>query len=89
MTDYVYRFVRLASRYEEDGGLHPTTIGFPCVGYRSDKLGSGVFFADESIMAREMGAVSGRVEGWRGTKSYRGYQKVRGRTLTQAALNSS
>lgn len=81
VADYVLRFVRLASRYEEDGGLLPTTIGFPCTSYRQEKLGSGVVFADESMMGREMAAATGRVEGWRGTKSYELYQKVRSRSL--------
>lgn len=78
-TDYVQRFVRLASRYEEDGGGSPTTIGYrsvPFSSYRNGSLGGGIFFADEATGLKEMQSNAGRIEGWRLTPSYLLYQKA-------------
>ncbi|ORY92415.1 docking domain of Afi1 for Arf3 in vesicle trafficking-domain-containing protein [Leucosporidium creatinivorum] len=76
-TDYVQRFVRIASRFEEDGGGSKTTIGYPCANFSSHsmRLGGGVVFVDDAQMQREMQSNVGRVEGWKLTKSYKQYQK--------------
>ena len=80
-TDYAHRFVRLASRYEEDT-LGATTIGFHSSKFSRGsssgeaKLGSGIFFLDEASKTRELAASIGRIEGWRGTPSYHKYQAV-------------
>lgn len=85
-TDYVQRFVRIASRYEEET-TSATTIGYPCAAYNSAaavagygaqaSLGAGVVFADEAAGWRELGANAARVERWMKTPSYRLYQQVR------------
>lgn len=77
-TDYVQRFVRIASRFEEDGGGSKTTIGYPSSNFSSTamRLGGGVVFVDDAQMQREMQSNVGRVEGWKLTKSYKQYQKV-------------
>lgn len=82
-TEFVHRFVAVASRYEEeiDGN---TTIGWPSLAFTpasngvAARLGSGVVFADEAIRTRDMVANAGRIEGWRLTPSYMLYQQVRG-----------
>ncbi|SCV67839.1 BQ2448_5450 [Microbotryum intermedium] len=71
-TDYVQRFVRVASRYEEDV-MGSTSIGYPCSPFIPGPvpvLGSGVFFPDETMTTREMSINAGRVEGWSSTDGY-------------------
>ncbi|KXN90637.1 Protein mesA [Leucoagaricus sp. SymC.cos] len=73
-TEYVARFVRLASRYEEE------LTGATKFGHRSGsftemagqapKLGSGIAFADEAAGLRELAANAHRIEAWRRTSSY-------------------
>ncbi|GAA5945753.1 hypothetical protein JCM3775_005839 [Rhodotorula graminis] len=80
-TDYVSRFVRLASRYEEDS-TSTTTIGFvsapftaAAAGREGDaSLGSGIVFADEAAGAREVAANGPRIEAWMRTPSYHAHQ---------------
>lgn len=79
-AEYVWRFVKLASRYEEDL-LGTTTIGFPGVSFNegpgdTSQLGSGVVFLDDAAGSREVTANASRIEGWRRTAMYRMYQEV-------------
>lgn len=86
MTDYCQRFVRLASRYEEENALplatangasiSTTSLGFACTSFapasggRPAQLGSGLMSTDEGSLAREVSQSAGRIEGWRQTPSY-------------------
>lgn len=70
-TEYVTRFIRLASRYEEDT-FGSTSIGFSSTSYSDGQLGSGTML-DDSV--RETSA--SRIEGWRRTASYDYYVQVR------------
>ncbi|GAA5914657.1 hypothetical protein JCM8208_000402, partial [Rhodotorula glutinis] len=77
-TDYVARFVRLASRYEEDSTA-ATTIGFASAPFAASRdglgaLGSGIVFADEAAGAREVAANGPRIEAWMRTPSYHAHQ---------------
>jgi len=73
--DYASRFVRLASRYEEENIGH-TTIGFTSRSYSEGlpgelgRLGSGLNFWDESGGLRELQLNANRIEGWRRSSSY-------------------
>ena len=74
------RFVRVASLYEEEI-TGSTTIGYPNHPYidrppEKPRLGSGVYFSDESAAARELHVNAGRIEGWRRTECYRLLQAV-------------
>jgi len=74
-TEYVTRFVRLASRYEEEI-TGTTTFGFPSLHFsetpgRPPKLGSGIAFSDDTTCLKELGANSHRIEAWRKTNSYK------------------
>ncbi|BGO91277.1 hypothetical protein NBRC10512_008231 [Rhodotorula toruloides] len=82
-TDYVYRFVRLASRYEEET-TSTTSIGYPCSAFASgaasgygaqSSLGSGVVFSDEAAGQRELASNAARIDGWMKTQSYKLYQQ--------------
>ena len=68
-TEYVGRFVRLASRYEEVA-TGSTTLGFPSAPFVEGSLGKGFVFPDETMAARELATNASRIEGWRRTKSY-------------------
>ncbi len=74
-TEYVTRFVRLASRYEEE--INGTsTFGFPSAPFvevpgQPSRLGSGIAFSDESACMRELVSNAHRIEAWRRTNSYR------------------
>ncbi|KAG6831578.1 hypothetical protein H0H87_004797 [Tephrocybe sp. NHM501043] len=73
-TEYVTRFVRLASRYEEEV-TGSTKIGFMSSSYseqpgRRSQLGSGIAFSDEAAGMRELMANAQRIEAWRKTNSY-------------------
>ena len=80
-TDYLSRFVRLASKYEEDI-FGSTTIGFPCLPFQppitnsAGCLGSGAIYPDELSKAKEMSVNAGRIEGWRMTPTYALCQRV-------------
>ncbi|KAI0064359.1 spindle pole body interacting protein [Artomyces pyxidatus] len=89
-TEYVQRFVRLASRYEEDV-LGTTTIGFPSATFIEgpgdhSHLGSGIVFLDEAAGSRELAANASRIEGWRRTATYHGYQEQFKRSLSVNAI---
>ncbi|RDB24706.1 Protein mesA [Hypsizygus marmoreus] len=73
-TEYVTRFVRLASRYEEEV-TGSTKFGFPSSSFteipgRPPQLGSGITFSDEATCMRELTANAQRIEAWRKTNSY-------------------
>ncbi|KAF9225807.1 spindle pole body interacting protein [Gyrodon lividus] len=68
-TEYVARFVRLASRYEEVAA-GSTKLGFPSAPFVDGSLGSGVVFPDEAAAFKELAANASRIEGWRRSKSY-------------------
>ncbi|CCA78058.1 hypothetical protein PIIN_01734 [Serendipita indica DSM 11827] len=74
-AEYVYRFLQLASRYEEDT-LRLTYVGYPCAQYTFNNrtgqstLGSGIRFADEFTGLRELSLNAARIEGWRKSPSY-------------------
>ncbi|KAJ6546440.1 mesa protein [Mycena vulgaris] len=72
-AEYVLRFVRLASRYEEDM-TGTTRFGYPSSAFDSrlpnPRLGSGIVFNDESAGRKELAANSQRIEAWRKTNSY-------------------
>ncbi|KAJ7646576.1 docking domain of Afi1 for Arf3 in vesicle trafficking-domain-containing protein [Roridomyces roridus] len=72
-TEYVLRFVRLASRYEEDT-TGTTKLGYPSCGFDSrmpnPRLGSGIVFNDEITGRKDLAANSHRIEAWRKTNSY-------------------
>jgi hypothetical protein len=74
-TDYLTRFVRIASRWEEDA-LGSTKIGYRTASFIPEgpscpaQLGSGIFFGDESTVARELAINASRIEAWRRTTSY-------------------
>jgi hypothetical protein len=74
-TEYVTRFVRLASRYEEEI-TGSTTFGFPSAPFaeipgQPPRLGSGIAFSDEATSLRELAANAHRIEAWRRTSSYK------------------
>lgn len=85
-TEYVGRFVRLASRYEEVA-TGSTALGFPSTPFVEGSLGKGVVFPDETVAARELATNACRIEGWRRTKAYQYYTTVRNtRLMTDAIL---
>ncbi|KAF8345805.1 stabilization of polarity axis-domain-containing protein, partial [Amanita rubescens] len=75
-TEYVMRFVRLASKYEEET-TGVSRIGYPTSTFvdgtteRHTQLGSGIFFSDEASCIRELNANAHRIQAWRTTNSYR------------------
>ncbi|KAJ3748768.1 mesa protein [Lentinula detonsa] len=89
--EYVMRFVKLASRYEEEtytlglvekeGNRPKTKVGYPSSPFMEGQggganayfgqLGSGLVFNDEASGIKELVANASRIEGWRGTNSYR------------------
>jgi len=73
-TEYVIRFTRLASRYEEDA-LGSTKFGYPSSSFGESseghrQLGSGIVFGDDALGAKELTANASRIDGWRRTVSY-------------------
>jgi hypothetical protein len=73
-TEYVTRFVRLASRYEEEV-TGTTTFGYASAPFteipgRPPKLGSGIAFADEANCLKELVSNAHRIEAWMKTNSY-------------------
>jgi len=74
-TEYVIRFVRLASRYEEEV-TGETRFGYTSAPFmdgtatRGPTLGSGITFGDDALGMRELTANAHRLEAWRQTKSY-------------------
>jgi hypothetical protein len=90
-TEYVTRFVRLASRYEEEV-TGATKFGYPSLPFsegtvnRPPQLGSGIVFSDEATRMRELSANANRIEAWRRTKSYQYYIIVCSFPLLQMIL---
>ncbi|KAF7315952.1 Protein mesA [Mycena indigotica] len=72
-TEYVLRFVRLASRYEEDT-IGSTKFGYPSTVFDNrlpnPRLGSGMSFVDDTAGRREITGNAQRIEAWRKTNSY-------------------
>ncbi|KAJ7090911.1 mesa protein [Mycena belliarum] len=72
-TEYVLRFVRIASRYEEDM-TGSTKFGYPSTPFDSrlpnPRLGSGMLFNDETAGRKELAANAHRIDAWRKTNSY-------------------
>ncbi|KIJ61626.1 hypothetical protein HYDPIDRAFT_115800 [Hydnomerulius pinastri MD-312] len=68
-TEYVARFVRLASRYEEVAA-GSTKLGYSSAPFVDGSLGSGIVFPDEAAAFKELAANASRIEGWRRSKSY-------------------
>ncbi|KAH8996382.1 spindle pole body interacting protein [Lactarius akahatsu] len=89
-VEYVWRFVRLASRYEEDV-LGTTTIGFPGGSFTegpgvTSHLGSGIVFLDDAAGSREVLANASRIEGWRRTAMHRMCQEDFKHSLAGSAI---
>ena len=80
-TEYVIRFTRLASRYEEDA--HGSTkFGYPSSSFSEGspgytQLGGGIVFTDDALGAKELAANASRIEGWRRTPPYQYLLAVR------------
>ncbi|KAH8830839.1 mesa protein [Flagelloscypha sp. PMI_526] len=79
IQEYVWRFLRIASRYEEEVyGI--TKIGWPSKNFNplvasggqgaENALGSGFMFLDEGSRVRELSGNAARIEAWRKTNSY-------------------
>ncbi|KAH6913778.1 mesa protein [Coprinopsis sp. MPI-PUGE-AT-0042] len=73
-TEYVLRFVRLASRYEEETSGSTkfgfTTTSFTDVPGKGPQLGSGLAFQDETACFKELASNAHRIDAWRKTNSY-------------------
>ncbi|KAH7886952.1 docking domain of Afi1 for Arf3 in vesicle trafficking-domain-containing protein [Phlebopus sp. FC_14] len=68
-TEYVARFLRLASRYEEVT-TGSTALSYPSIPFVDGSLGSGIVFPDDTVAYKELAANASRIEGWRRSKSY-------------------
>jgi len=68
-TEYVARFVRLASRYEEVA-TGATKLGYSSAQFVDGSLGSGIVFPDEAAAFKELAMNASRIEGWRRSRSY-------------------
>jgi hypothetical protein len=81
-AEYVYRFLQLASRYEEDTLRMTNNVWYPCTMYISNgrtgaaSLGSGIRFNDEIEGMRELSINGARIEGWRESPSYKYWVQV-------------
>ncbi|EIW78386.1 spindle pole body interacting protein [Coniophora puteana RWD-64-598 SS2] len=68
-AEYVSRFVRLASRYEEVA-VGSTKLSWPSAPFVEGSLGSGIVFPDETAAIKELAVNTSRIEGWRRSTSY-------------------
>ncbi|TFK74262.1 mesa protein [Pluteus cervinus] len=90
-TEYVMRFVRLASRYEEET-TGTTQIGYLSMPFveglpgRPGQLGSGLVFSDEIVGIRELNANAARIDAWRRSHSYDYFKKDFGKQLSNNAI---
>lgn len=88
-TDYVWRFVRLAARYDEEIN-GSTRLGWPTTSYseRGDRprLGSGLAFSDDFAGVRELQANASRIEGWKQTRMCKYWDVDFQRSLTTDAI---
>ncbi|KAL1918084.1 uncharacterized protein VTP21DRAFT_3350 [Calcarisporiella thermophila] len=74
--DYIARFVKLAAVYEEETyGSTQVDLATSNMPDASPQLGTGIFFADEATKQRELAINANRIEGWRGTISYK-YRQI-------------
>lgn len=75
ISEYVRRFLRLASRYEEES-IGFTSIDYTTIPFSNGRLGSGPAFhsttSDE--LRRELASSATRIESWRRTTSYEAYK---------------
>ena len=92
LAEYVFRFLRIAARYEEnltgttdigftthgfsETGVSPALAGLGIAQGFGGSLGSGIVLADEHVSMREVSTNASRVEGWRNTKSYDYWREV-------------
>ncbi|KAI8884579.1 spindle pole body interacting protein [Backusella circina FSU 941] len=83
--DYIFRFVRLTSIYEEQV-YNQTSIGTGSA--EMGELGYGPVFQDEVSKQRELNAYANRIEGWRQTISYKYYQKDIANLLQHACIKN-
>lgn len=74
-AEYIHRFVRTASRYEEEN-FGQTTIGFRSMKADAEGLGSGQTFPNDGTKRKELSFNTARIEGWRQTKSYEYWKEV-------------
>ncbi|KAF4583378.1 hypothetical protein EYR38_002128 [Pleurotus pulmonarius] len=89
-TEYVTRFVRLASRYEEET-LGKTKIGYPTASFTDvprPRLGSGMVFTDDASAMRELTANAYRMEAWRNTNTYANYVVDFAKAQASSAIKS-
>lgn len=101
-SEYTNRFIRLAARWEQEN-IGSTKTHYRSRSYQPGQLGSGITFSDDAAKAKEFNFNSGRIDGWRRTRSYAYWQEVsktralarwvtlmfcRGRTLVEIAQNS-
>lgn len=70
------RFVRLASKYEEDH-LGNTTIGWPNIAFKSTTTGLGSGLVPVGNSAREIFGAAPKIEAWRQSRSYQYFRAVR------------
>jgi len=74
---YLLRFIEVASEYEK------IAFGKTKIYYTSDNIkdkyniGVGAYFTDEASKRKEINYNLNRIEGWRQTKSYELYTKVK------------
>lgn len=89
-ADYVVRFTRLASKYEEEH-LGNTTIGWPTIAFKSSTTGLGSGLVSPGDLSKEMNAFAPRIEAWRQSRSYQYFRTVRpcvsGRLSVEGPLN--
>lgn len=84
------RFVRLASRYEEET-TGTTKFGFSSSFFsespgRLPHLGGGIAFSDEATCFKELMANAHRIEAWRKTNSYQYLVMVHTQWLLSSTL---
>lgn len=77
-SEFVGRFIRLATRYEEET-IGSAKTGWPTanfVGGPNGHLGSGLMFPDDNVGMKELHANAPRIEGWRRTEIHRYLEEV-------------
>ncbi|KAF7984698.1 hypothetical protein HWV62_12994 [Athelia sp. TMB] len=89
-TEYAIRFLRLASRYEEEA-FGSTKFGYPSSSFNEGpdgygKLGSGIVFVDEALGLKELALNASRIEGWRRTDLYNYVTTDFTKALSQQAI---
>lgn len=74
-SEYTNRFIRLAARWEQEN-IGSTKTHYRSRSYQAGQLGSGITFSDDAAKAKEFSFNSGRIDGWRRTRSYAYWQEV-------------